>query len=342
MDIFEVLDEDKEAYNNFVTAHESGSFLQSWDWGDWQKSLGHKPHRFAVTKLNQTNFLLTAQVMEVALMGKKKYLYIPYGPIIKDEGRGTRDEVVDFFLSELQKKFPDALFIRIEPKQNLKSKILNLKSTPHIQPGNTLLLNLDKSEQELLQKMHEKTRYNIRLAERHGVKVVSELIVTPGYGLHLAEVVNLLVATAERQGYKDHGTAYYRDFINFFGLPKKGRTCQLTVYKALLGQELLACGLMLDFAGVRTYLFGGSSNRQKNVMAPYLLHWQAIKDAQRQGLNFYDFWGLETARGSTPGFVRFKLGFGGQTVNYPPAVDLVKNKLWYNIYNMLRWMNRKF
>ncbi len=75
-------------------------------------------------------------------------------------------------------------------------------------------------------------------------------------------------------------------------------------------------------------------------MAPYLLHWQAMSDAKQLGLEFYDFWGVETSGGATPGFARFKLGFGGQTVSYSRAYDIIQNKPLYYIYNFLRNINR--
>jgi lipid II:glycine glycyltransferase (peptidoglycan interpeptide bridge formation enzyme) len=113
------------------------------------------------------------------------------------------------------------------------------------------------------------------------------------------------------------------------------------VYKALYGQKLLACGVMIDFGKTRTYLFGGTSAEDKNLMAPYALHFQAMQDAKNSGLEYYDFWGIETASGEVPGFVRFKMGFGGEPVAYPPAQDLIMNRLWYNAYKVLRKINKK-
>lgn len=337
--LVEFSDKDQAAYNNFVTAHKSGSFLQSWDWGNWQNELGNKSYRFGVAENLSGPFLLTAQIIEMDLSRGKKYLYIPYGPLVAMTlSDAKQNEIVEFFLEKLLLRFPKNLFVRIQSKQKLN---VHAKATKNIQPANTLLLNLEKTEEQLLKEMHEKTRYNIKVAQRHKVQVVSELVVTPGFGLHLTEVVKLLVATSKRQGYKAHSESYYRNFINYFGLSEKKDSLSLTVYKALLDQKLLACGLMIDFAGTRTYLFGGSGDDQKNVMGPYLLHWQAITDAKKQGLKFYDFWGLETASGTTPGFVRFKLGFGGIKIKYAQTIDLVKNKLWYNIYNVARFLKRK-
>lgn len=189
--------------------------------------------------------------------------------------------------------------------------------------------------------MHPKTRYNIKVAERHGIQVTSEPIVTPGYGLHLQEALSLLVGTARRQQFKSHPAGYYKRLIDFFGMQPEG-ACTVSVYKALYKTGLLAVALMVDFGATRTYLFGGTAATQKNLMAPYALHWAAMLDAKSKGLASYDFWGIETASGKIPGFVRFKLGWGGATIDYPPAIDIVQRQPWYTIYTLLRSLNRKF
>ena len=77
-------------------------------------------------------------------------------------------------------------------------------------------------------------------------------------------------------------------------------------------------------------------------MAPYLLHWQAILDAKNQGLVFYDFWGIETSSGEIPGFVRFKLGFGGEQKEYGGAYDIINHNVGYKIYQLGRKINKVF
>lgn len=325
-------------YNHFVINHPSGSFLQSAEWGKWQESLGKQIFRFCVTD-ETNNVLLAAQVIKTKLPKVNKYyLYIPYGPLSKE----NTPEVLNFFIEELAKKFPGNIFVRIEPKDelSLQPTTYNIQPTPHIQPGKTLILDLSKSEEELLADMHHKTRYNIKVAQKHGVQIVSELIVTPRHGLHMKEVAELLTQTARRQKYKDQGAGYYKKMIDFFGMDAESQL-RLTVYKALYNQKLLACAVMIDFGETRTYLFGGTANEHKNVMAAYLLHWQAIIDAKKANQKFYDFWGIETAKGKTPGFVRFKIGFGGKEVAYPKACDVITNKPWYNIYKSIRFVNSK-
>ena len=110
------------------------------------------------------------------------------------------------------------------------------------------------------------------------------------------------------------------------------------MYKALYGKELLATGIMVDYANVRTYVYGGSSENRRQFMAPYLLHWQAIADAHEAGMTYYDLGGTETSSGSRQGFSRFKDGFNGTAANLPGAYDLPFRRT-YRIYRGLRAAN---
>lgn len=344
-----ISEQEKNRYNDFIAAHPSGSFLQSWDWGDWQEQLGHRAYHYGATDDEKT-ILLAAQVMEIKLGSlNQHYLYLPYGPLTAEEPAAgtekllgkTSESILKFFIDALAKQHPRALFIRVEPKQNLSPAGIcaHLQSTPRIQPGKTLLLDVRQNEENLLAAMHPKTRYNIKVALRHGVTVEPTFVARPGHGLNLKEALDLIIHTAKRQNFRTHGRGYYQKLIDFFALPPQ-RDLKLSVYKAAWRSEVLAAAIMIDFGSTRTYLFGGSSQHHRNVMAPYLLHWQAIKDAAAQGLNFYDFWGTETSSGAAPGFVRFKESFGGASIEYPPPTDLILKPLWYNAYRLLRAANR--
>ncbi len=330
-------DQEKNRYNNFITAHPSGSFLQSWDWGDWQEQLGHRVHRYAVEN-GENKIILAGQAVEMKLAGSNQYyLYLPYGPL----AAGSDLSLLKFFLDNLAQKHPGAFFIRLEPKQYFPANLAGYKQrpTPRIQPGRTLLLDLRQSEAYLLAAMHPKTRYNIKVALRHGVTVEPTFVASPGHGLNLKEALDLIIHTAKRQNFRTHGRDYYQKLIDFFALqPHRG--LKLSVSKALWRGEILGAAVMIDFGPTRTYLFGGSSQENRNVMAPYLLHWQAINDAAKHGLSYYDFWGTETSAGSKPGFVRFKESFGGTAIDYPPPSDIVLKPLWYNVYRLLRAANR--
>ncbi|MCL5667071.1 MAG: peptidoglycan bridge formation glycyltransferase FemA/FemB family protein [Patescibacteria group bacterium] len=338
MNLVQATEEYRKEYNHFVAMQPSGSFLQSWEWGQWQEELGRKAFRYFIAGSDNDHRKAAGavQLIKMPLPTGKYYLYAPYGPV-----GNLRFKIGDLrpALQELRRKFPEAIFFRFEPK----SGICNLESaipTAHIQPNKTLILDLTKSKDQLLKEMRPKTRYNIRLAQRHGVQVKADLAVTPGHGLYLRESLELILQTSRRQKFKTFPESYYQNFLNFFGIRNGQSAVKVYVYKALYNKDLLAAAIMVDFGRVRTYLFGGSSSSRREVMAPHLLHYQALVDAKAAGLERYDFWGLDTAREKDPGFARFKLGFGGQVLQYPGAYDIVQRKLQYGMYEFFRKVNR--
>jgi len=330
-------------FNRFVAGHPDGDFLQSWDWGGWQEKLGRQVARLAL--YDDSKMVLSAQLIRTALPKlKQHYIYTPHGPLIENSvAAEDKSKILAYFFAELVKKFPSALFVRIEPAQDFISALpqARTKKTVNIQAGKTLVLDITKPAEELLAAMHQKTRYNIKVAQKHGITIQSDLAVTPQAGLHLPEAVRLITDTAKRQNYRGYPAEYYKGLIDYFGT-RQG-DLSLSIYKAFYEKTLLVSAIMVDFGRTRTYLFGGSSALHRNTMAPYLLHWQAILDAREKGLSEYDFGGSETAGGKTDlGFNRFKLGFGPIQREFPGTYDIIMKPAWYTIYSGLRYLNRKF
>lgn len=338
MNIVELGESEKKDYNRFVAGQETGSFLQSWEWGEWQVKLGHAVKRFSITDQDGRH-VGVAQFLKMSLVGKYYYWYAPYGPVLSPE---FRKDNIQALVQELQKQFPDTLFVRIEPMKPFENLSTFANKTTNIQPAITMVVDVRKSDEQLLAGMHSKTRYNIKVAERHGVEIQKELVVTPGYGLYVQEAVNLIVQTQTRQGYRGHSKEYYYNLIDFFAIHNGNSDLKIHIYKALCKKQLLASGLMIDFGATRMYLYGGSSDEHRNVMAPYLLHYQAMRDARELGLTMYDLGGSEVASGGERGFTRFKQGFGGRVVTYAGAYDIVHQQLWYTIYTLARSLNRLF
>jgi peptidoglycan pentaglycine glycine transferase (the first glycine) len=334
MDFIELSKADKGVYNRFVSGCETGSFLQSWEWGEWQEKLGRKAWRFVLKEGDK--IIAAIQLIRMPLFFGKYYLYAPYGPV---SDLNQKNESFECLQQAIKKKFLDALFIRIEPKGF--SLIFNpqlLKKTANIQPSKTLLVDLTKSEQLLLEEMHPKTRYNIKVAQKHGVDIKDEFSVSVGHGLFFEETLRLIIETSTRQKFNTFPSDYYKEMVDFFAFYKDSDT-RLHIYKAVYDNQLLNVGIFIDFGFVRTFLFGGSSVLNKNVMAPYLMHYQAMLDAKKMGYKIYDFWGLETSGGQLPGFVRFKIGFAPleeSEKSYAGAYDIIQKQNWYRLYTAAR------
>lgn len=300
-----------------------GSILQSWGWGEFQKSLGQKIYRFS-PPAGGDDFVNLAVETELPL--GKKYLYCPRGPL------GN----VEAALLDLKKMQSDRslIFARLEPAQ----KVDLPTAVKNIQPENNWLLDLEPTEEQILIGMKPKTRYNINLASRKGV------IVREGTQSDLLIVWQLLLETANRNKIRLHSQNYY--FQMWEHLNRKHLKILIAEYH---GQPLAGMILTL-FGSTATYLHGGSGPKMKEAMASYLLHWEAIKIAKSLGLKYYDFGGVAPSfdspsrRGgpqheenhSWTGITRFKKSFGGFVVQYPGAYDLIYSPIWYNVYKQAR------
>ncbi len=286
-----------------------GSILQSWVWGEFQKSLGYAVFRFA-----SDDFV--DQVIELPLIGNKKYWYTARGPL----GNVNRA------LAELKKSAiadKNVVFARVEPNQNVDLP----RAVKDVQPTNNWVLDLTVSEQELLINMKPKTRYNINLAQRKGV------VVREGTKEDLLVVYKLLLETAGRGDFRLHPQDYYWQIWD--QLHRENLKILIAEYK----NQPLACMILTLFGSTVTYLHGGSSTQMKEAMAPYVLHWEAIKLSKALGYNFYDFGGVAPQNlGKHPwsGISRFKRGFGGFELTFPGSFEIVISPLWYNVYKNAR------
>jgi lipid II:glycine glycyltransferase (peptidoglycan interpeptide bridge formation enzyme) len=331
MELIELGEKNIQEYQRLVDAN--GSFLQNWAWGDFQKSVGKDVKRFAITEGEK--FVFAAQGIYTK-QGSKAYLFLPYGPVLEDSIRF--EDLFNFFAQELKQKYQELLFVRFEYCPALEfSKNFNVTKSPDLNPHRTLILDITKSEEDLLKEMHHKTRYNIKVSKKHNV----EVRVTNDLG----SAGDLFLETAERQGVKAFEKDYYKKMLEFFAEEKYG--VQAKLYTAWHEGDLLAANLMIyskagKIKNLMIYLFGASSDHKRNVMGPYALHWQAILDAKAAGFTSYDFWGYESDPNHPwHGFSKFKAGFSGKESMTNGTYDFPFNAAWYNAYKILRALNRK-
>jgi peptidoglycan pentaglycine glycine transferase (the first glycine) len=288
-----------------------GSILQSWAWGQFNQALGHKIYRFS-----DDNFANLGIVTDFPF--GKKYLYCPRGPL-GDTSSALKD------LKKLEED-RELVFARIEPHHEASLP----RAVKDHQPLHNWVLGLEKTEEELLIGMKPKTRYNINLAQRKGVTV------RVGEQKDLLTVWQLFLETATRTKIRLHPQNYYFAMWEHLGPHVK-------ILIAEYNGKPLAGMLLTLFGDTATYLHGGTSLQMREAMAPFLLHWEAIKIAKNLGYKNYDFGGIaETGAPDHPwaGITRFKKGFGGFEVVYPGAFDLVYSPIWYNIYKQGRKLTK--
>ncbi|MCR4322777.1 MAG: peptidoglycan bridge formation glycyltransferase FemA/FemB family protein [Candidatus Azambacteria bacterium] len=327
----------REEWNEFVVRH-GGGFLQSYEWIGFQEKAGNTAARIIIKKDGVT--VLCANAIRHALPFKKAYWYIPYGPVISKEAQDAK-EIANFFIERFARVVgKDTIFLKIEP-QEMKAQELFAqrgKQSPAAQPQETVIIDCALSEEKMLSAMKPKTRYNIKVAQRHGVKIVSpddQTKIDPEIFL------SLLSTTAARHRFRTHAEQYYREMLICF-LPTEvsvaNHACTARLFFAQHNTEVIASALVMFFGTRATYLHGASNDTQKNIMAPYALHWEIMNLAKKAGYREYDMWGVATERSSDEtkrkwsGFSRFKLGFGGVVVERPGAFDFPLRPLWYIIY----------
>jgi len=309
---------DKQKWNSFVQKYgpRSGAFLYAWEWSE----MAHG-ERYEFFEGNELIGL--ASVGRIFLPFGQSYLSGICGPVAskKENILKALDGLVD----------NRSLFIRFEPSEKVESP--RIKKTISITPAATLITSLEPSVHELLAAMHPKTRYNIGLAQRKGVEI--KFFETKDFNT----VWPLFQETAERDGFRIHPKKHYQDLLNL-----EGDSLRVFLVAAFFESKPLAANIMVDFHKTRTYLHGASSNQDRNLMAPFLLHWELMKEAKERGLKFYDWWGIASTddpKDPWAGITRFKKGFGGEVVKYPGTFDYILKPFGYWLYQISRAIMRK-
>lgn len=309
---------DKRGWNDFVQKYgpRSGAFLYAWEWSE----MAHG-HRYEFIENNELVGIFS--VGKIFLPFGQSYVSGICGPIASEENKILK------ILEAMADK--DSLFIRFEPAVKIISS--KIKKTVSISPITTLITILEPEIKELLAVMHPKTRYNIGLAQRKNLEVK---FLSPE---DLETVWPLFEETADRDGFRLHVKGHYRELLNLHG-----DDLRVFLVGVFLEGRPVAVNIMVDFQKTRTYLHGASSSRDRNLMAPYMLHWELMKDAKEKGLKFYDWWGIASTDDSKDpwaGITRFKKGFGGEVVKYPGTFDYVLKPLEYRLYKLFRFFKRK-
>lgn len=312
---------DRQTWNQFVFEYgpRSGRFLQSWEWGEFQKAVGEQVRREEITQ--DGTRVGVAQWLDRRAMGVVRYAYCPKGPVLRKGSKGVE---------ELQ-GLKGEIFLRIEPDES--SLLSSCEKSIDLSPAHTRITDLSTTQDELLAEMHPKTRYNVRIAQKHGVLV--NLMETD-----FESVWHLFQQTSSRGAFRLHSKEYYRQMVDSL----KNGACRVFLATASHGDTFLAANIMVDFRDTRTYLHGASANTHRYLMGSYLLHWELMRDAKECGLAYYDWWGVAPvyAPESHPwsGISRFKRGFPGVEYVSPGTHDLILKPFAYDLYQLGRSLVR--
>lgn len=252
-------------------------------------------------------------VQKMPLPMGKCWLYVNRGDIVN--------------LTDLAKK-TDAVFARFEhPYQKHEFDPKLRAAHAHYQPDTTLIIDLTKSNEEILAQMKPKGRYNIKLALKKNVQIREEP--------NADEFYKLLQQTTERDKFHGHNKEFYQKMIDMVDDAK--------LYIAEYEGEPIAGLIATFYKDTATYYYGASSNKHRNVMAPYLLQWSTILEAKDRGCKYYDFLGIapEGSKGHAwEGVTAFKRKFGGEVVRYAEYKELVFKPFWYWVLRLIKWIRQ--
>lgn len=313
-------------WNQFLQNRPDAHLLQTGEWGELKSAFGWETVRLIVDDVG-------AQILFRKLPLGLTIGYIPK-PVFGDQLSVLSEQ----FWAEMDLicKKHRAVFFKIEPDcwsdRKPETWYLKLDTSAHnIQPPRTILVDIRGSEEDILARMKQKCRYNIRLAEKKGVTVHTWDDVK---GFH-----EMLRVTGGRDGFGVHSLEYYRRAYELF---HPTGMCELLV--AEFENEPLAA-LMVFARGQRAwYVYGASNDEERNRMPSYLLQWEAMRWARSKGAQEYDLWGVpdqdeatleanfETRHDGLWGVYRFKRGFGGELKRAAQAMDRVYNPVLYKLY----------
>ena len=326
----------REEFNNFGQTMPKGHILQSYEWGEVKAATGWEPIRLLVKEDDVT-------VAAISLLKRKlpggvySIFYAPRGPVADLRNKTHLD-----FLWQAVKKLAAkhrAIFLKIDPDvpaadkefgDYLRSRGFEPAQTSEgfegVQPRFVFRLDLTPSIEELFGNLAGKTRYNVRLAQKKGVKLKTDCTKADLPGFY-----QVLLETAQRDRFLIRSYTYFEQIWDHL-VERNLAKLFLAEYEG----KLIAGTLAFIFGDKTWYIYGASSNQYRNVMPNYLLQWTMIEWAKEQDCTLYDFRGVPGDVGEDHplyGLVRFKKGFNGVYTEFIGEYDLPYSRLLYGFWN---------
>lgn len=327
---------DKNQWENFVLKQEYTLFTQSSRYGDFYNSMGEKHWVYGIFE----NDILLGGSLVVSIHARRgNFLFLPYGPIVDNNSRLA--ELFPIFFEKLKEiALADGYdFIRVSPFLDNTEEVRQLfkrcgfRDAPmHILAEYTWILDLSAPEEILLKNMEKNHRNLIRRCQKEGVLVKKSKEVDA-----TAQFNKLHDFTASRHNFHRFSNDYVMNEFNSFA--PQNKSC---VFSAYLKNDILdSSAIIMYYGNMGVYRHGASLLTDKKIPTSYLLQWEAILEAKRRGIRWYNFWGIAPDGASKDhpfyGISHFKKGFGGQPKLLINCQDLpVRKSYWIN------WIIEKF
>jgi lipid II:glycine glycyltransferase (peptidoglycan interpeptide bridge formation enzyme) len=348
-------------WNAIIAGLPAAHLLQTWEWAEVKAAYGWQPMPYVWVPAAPTQsvtpkvaaMVLKRRIMRRTLAAHLCILYSPKGPLLDWDDATLRAQVLEDLEAMAEKE--RAIFLKLDPDvvlgrgvpdvfaagtENLGEQVAAqlrqrrwIFSNEQVQFRNTIMIDLTRSEDALLHAMKQKTRYNIRLAEKRGVSVRT------GTADDLPALYRMYATTSERDGFAIRNEGYYRKVWETFMRPRASREEPRAepLIAEVKGQAVAAI-FVFYFAKRAYYIYGMSGQAHRDKMPNHLLQWEAVKHAKRLGCTHYDLWGApDIFDESDPmwSVFRFKGGLGGEVVRTLGAWDFPANSFWYPIFTRL-------
>lgn len=327
----------REEWDKFITSHIESNFLQSWDFYEFHILRSKKVVRRLV--LDGDNGIIGAYAGVVETAKRGTYMAIAGGPILDWKNKKLVSAVFDDIKSEGKKHH--CVFVRVRPQLGLSDKSLalmremGLKKAPmYLSVEYAGILDLHKSEEEILTGASQGFRRKLRKAEKNDIEITADTSKDSIDAFCKLEKVH-----AERQKYVAFSESFLRKQFEAFA-----KNDEVLIYTAKKDGEILAQNFMIFYGPEASYHYGVSSELGTKYSAAPLLHMEAMREARKRGIIRYNLWGivgLEETSHRFYGVSEFKRSFGCDELKYTPAHDLILNHSKYALTKIVESARKK-
>ena len=336
----------KVAWNMFVKQNYPlvGAFLQTWEWGEFQQSIGRKIERYFLYKGNEpvAAFTLVHYLLPLGF----SYGYVPRGPVIavKHAQASKLLNIFEAIKKWTEQKFPNLIFLRLEPPVSQISLEESASGfhipNYYIQPRHNTGIHLEPSEKDIMASFHFSTRHNIRVAEKRGVTVeMKSSMAETDYDQFFNMVKDIIKRNGGKNPYPNR--AYFHSLFKTIPMAAEVHdldNLSIGIFYGYQHDHPAAIHFVLFFGDTATYLFGASHTDCLPSKVETYLHWATMKEAKRRGMKFYDLGGID--ENYWPTLTKFKRQFHGKEFHYVGNIDIPIRPTLYRAYNILRKLNK--
>lgn len=322
---------DNKSYKNIVQSHPEATWPieQTFDWGQFQNELGGRQHLGNFGLYLADKLVATTSLLQLDMRGYS-YVWVNNGPTILD-AKLDLNLLINTLkqLAQEKSKTQKPLFIRFNlPDPDTTKGLSQLQPAySHSLLEKTTVINLEKDEEEIYANMKQGARRAIRKAIKANITV--KCFSGKQAMAEFTPLYDILRETSSRDGFHGH--------------PKSAYEAMLTQLDALAllyvayneANQPIAWAIVTAYQSNAIYYYGASNAEARKTMAPYLMHWQIIKDMKMTGNKSYDFLGIGSNKyPGLEGVTQFKLKFGGPVVDYTPIYDLPLNPIKYRAWRL--------